>query len=102
MTTGTIIIRGSVYQGAQRYAKEHNVSLNTFVESIIVKAIGLDMPKRVKKNKFKLKSFDELSPRVRSLIVLAMQVKKSKKILTAEMPAWNILKRSTENDESFH
>ena len=68
MTTGTITIRGSVYQGAQRYAKEHNVSLNTFVESIIVKAIGLDMPKRVKKNKFKLKSFDELSPRVRSLI----------------------------------
>ena len=69
MTTGTITIRGSVYQGAQRYAKEHNVSLDTFVESILV---------------------------------LAMQVKKSKKILTAEMPAWNILKRSTENDEGFH
>ena len=41
MTTGTITIRGSVYQGAQRYAKEHNVSLDTFVESIIVKAIGI-------------------------------------------------------------
>lgn len=68
MTTGTITIRGRVYQGAQRYAKEHNVSLDTFVESIIVKAIGLDRPKRVKKKKFKLKSFDELSPRVRSLI----------------------------------
>lgn len=67
MTTGTITIRGNVYQGAQRYAKEHNVNLDTFVESIIVKAIGLDRPRHAKK-KFKLKSFDELSPRVRSLI----------------------------------
>lgn len=67
MTTGTITIRENVYQGAQRYAKEHNVNLDTFVESIIVKAIGLDKPKQTHK-KFKLKSFDELSPRVKSLI----------------------------------
>lgn len=67
MTTGTITIRGNVYQGAQRYAKEHNVSLDTFVESIIVKAIGHGKPERSPK-KFRLKSLEELSPRVRNLI----------------------------------
>lgn len=67
MTTGTITIRGNVYQGAKRYAKEHNVSLDTFVENIIINAIGLDKPKPTQR-KFRLKSFDELSPRVRSLI----------------------------------
>lgn len=67
MTTGTITIRGNVYQDAQRYAKLHNVSLDTFVENIIVKAISLDKPKQTHK-KFKLKSFNELSPRVKSLI----------------------------------
>lgn len=66
MTSGTITIRGNVYQRAQRYAKEHNINLDAFVESIIVKAIELDRPRA--KKKFKLKSFDELSPRVRSLI----------------------------------
>lgn len=65
MTTGTITIRGNVYQGAQRYAREHNISLDTFVENIIINAIGLDKPQR---KKFKLKSFDKLSPRVRNLI----------------------------------
>lgn len=66
MTTGTITIRGNIYQGAQRYAKEHNVNLDMFVESVIIKAIGLDKPK--KKRKFKRKTFDELSPVVKELI----------------------------------
>lgn len=67
MNNGTITIRGNVYRGAQRYAKEHNMSIDTFVENIIIDTIGLEKAETPKK-KFRRKSYDELSPVVKDLI----------------------------------
>lgn len=67
MDANTITIRRNVFLGAERYAREHNVSLDAFVEGVIIKAIGLDQSGKAG-GKFRLRSFDELSPRVKSLI----------------------------------
>lgn len=65
MATGIVNLRDSIYQEAMRYAKMHNVSLESFVENIIINTINRD---KHSSKKFKLKSFDELLPRVQSLI----------------------------------
>lgn len=67
MDTSTITIKRNVFLGAERYAMEHNVSLDDFVEDFIIKAIGLDQSGKAG-GKFRLRPFDELSPRVKSLI----------------------------------
>lgn len=62
----TIAIGENVYQRAERYAKEHNVSVRTFVEGTIIKAI--DAGQAYPGKKFKRKPYEELSPLVRQLI----------------------------------
>ncbi len=69
MNAGTITLNGTVFRRAQRYAKEHNVSVDAFVEELVIKAIGVSKRKQtVDRKRFRLKAIDELSPRVRSLI----------------------------------
>lgn len=60
----TISIDTNIYQGAENYAKTHNISITELIENAILKYVG-------KKKTFRLKTEEELSPTVRSLIEIA-------------------------------
>lgn len=38
----TLTIDQNIYKGAEKYTKIHNISMQEFVESIIVKALSMD------------------------------------------------------------
>ena len=38
----TLVIDQNIYNGAESYAKSHNISLKDFVESIIVKTLSVE------------------------------------------------------------
>ena len=56
-----INLNKDIYDGAARYAKSQNVSVERFVETLIINAMK-------EKPKLKYKSEEELSPLVKSLI----------------------------------
>lgn len=61
-----IKLNREVYDDAAKFAKSQNVSVEQFVETLIIKAVN-------EKPKFKYKSEDELSPLVKSLIGIIPQ-----------------------------
>ena len=56
-----INLNKEVYIGAARYAKKHNVSVESFIETLIINAVK-------EKPKLKYKSEEDLSPLIKSLI----------------------------------
>lgn len=69
MATGIVNLRDSIYQEAMRYAKMHNVSLESFVENIIINTINRD---KHSSKKFKLKSLMSFHQECRVLLALDM------------------------------
>ena len=59
----TISIDTNIYRGAEHYARMHNISITELAEKAILKFVG--------KKTFRLKSEDELSAAVQSLIGIA-------------------------------
>ena len=64
----TISIDSNVYKGAEIYARLHNTNVKDFIENAIIAAVGKNAQKAVRCT---MKSEDELSPQVRSLIGIA-------------------------------
>ena len=60
----TISIDTNIYRGAEIYAQMHNISITELAEKALLKVVG-------KKENFRLKKEEELSPAVRSLIGIA-------------------------------
>ena len=56
-----INLNKDVFNGAARYAQKHNVSVESFIESLIINAVK-------EKPKFDYKSEENLSPLIKSLI----------------------------------
>lgn len=56
-----INLNKDVFNGAVRYAQKHNVSVESFIESLIINAVK-------EKPKFDYKSEENLSPLIKSLI----------------------------------
>ena len=57
----SINLNKDVFNGAARYAQKHNVSVESFIESLIINAVK-------EKPKFDYKSEENLSPLIKSLI----------------------------------
>lgn len=60
----TITIDNNIYNWAESYAKMHNITLKELAEKALMMVVK-------KKQGFKLKSEEELSPAIRSLIGIA-------------------------------
>ena len=60
----TISIDTNIYRGAEIYAQLHNISITELAEKALLKFVG-------KKENFRLKKEEELSPAVKSLIGIA-------------------------------
>ena len=56
-----INLNKDVFNGAARYAQKHNVSVESFIETLIINAVK-------EKPKFDYKSEENLSPLIKSLI----------------------------------
>ena len=56
-----INLNKDVFDGAVRYAQKHNVSVESFIETLIINAVK-------EKPKFDYKSEENLSPLIKSLI----------------------------------
>ena len=61
-----INLNKEVYNGAVRYAQKHNVSVESFIETLIINAVK-------EKPKFNYKSEENLSPMIKSLIGILPQ-----------------------------
>ena len=60
----TISIDTNIYRDAEIYAQMHNISITELVEEALLKFVG-------KRENFRLKKEEELSPAVKSLIGIA-------------------------------
>lgn len=60
----TISIDTNIYRGAEIYAQMHNISITELAEKALLKFVG-------KRESFRLKQEEELSPAVKSLIGIA-------------------------------
>ena len=61
-----INLNKDVFNGAVRYAQKHNVSVESFIETLIINAVK-------EKPKFNYKSEENLSPLIKSLIGILPQ-----------------------------
>ena len=64
----TISLNTSLYIEAQNYAQRHNMSIDEWVSSLILWFLP------TKKEKYKMKSMDELSPELQQLIGFAKPI----------------------------